>query len=174
MGKPSQPSLFPSFRASAGGAPTPPAETMPLFDLPVVVRNPSGRHEIWRTEARKTMSEISNEFRAALDGGAEAVGLRWAQALRSRYPGAHQAKRIAADFRAEIRTAQSWLGGQAPQVKHLCRAALVHGPSIVTEVLLPGTSLDTEARVDRGLEELEQRLDALRAQLSALRGSDAS
>jgi hypothetical protein len=169
-----QPSLFPSFRAATAGAPTPTAAPLLFDDLPRVAIT-SGRQSIWRTEARTTMRRVTEELRRLAEReGEDGIGERWAAALRRRYPDRARAKRIARDMCVEIRTAEGWLAGQAPQVKALWRAALVHGPAIVTEVLLPGTSLDQQARVDSGLLELEQRLDALRREISTLRGSDGT
>ncbi|BAI73191.1 hypothetical protein AZL_025530 [Azospirillum sp. B510] len=126
---------------------------------------PSFRPRAWWKEARKAMSQIRTELQVAPEG----VGLRWAEALGARYAGAHQAKRIAQDFGVEPRTAQSWLGGQPPLCKHLCRAALVHGHGIVLEVLLPGTPLEREARLDAELRAVEARLDGLRRTIAELR-----
>ncbi|WP_448207273.1 hypothetical protein [Azospirillum sp. sgz302134] len=113
------------------------------------------------------MSEIRSGLQSAPDG----VGERWAAALDVRYPGAHKDKRVAQAFGVDVRTAQSWRAGTAPSCKHLCRAALIHGPAIVLEVLLPGTELERHARIDDGLRDLESRLDGLRRQIADLKGA---
>ncbi len=136
-----------------------------LFDLDPDFAPPSFRPRAWWMEARKAMSQIRTELQAAPDG----VGLRWASALDTRYAGGHQAKRIAQDFAVDARTAQSWLAGQPPLCKHLCKAAVIHGAAIVIDVLLPGSSLARDAHLDADLRQLEARLDGLRQTIAEMR-----
>jgi hypothetical protein len=136
-----------------------------LFDLDPDFAPPSFRPRAWWMEARKAMSQIRTELQVAPEG----VGVRWADALNARYAGAHQAKRIAQDFVVDARTAQSWLAGQQPLCKHLCRAAVLHGPAIVWDVLLPGSDLARDARLDDDLRQLEARLDGLRKIIAEMR-----
>lgn len=161
---PGQFHLFHQVPITAGvGAP---AVQTSIFDrFPDIA--PPFRLQPWQREARKAMTHIRNELQVAPDG----VGERWASALSARYPGQHKAKRIAQAFACEPRTAQGWLAGQHPQVKHLCRAAMLHGPSIVMEVMLPGTDLERETRIGDGLRDLETRLGDLRQQIEDLRGN---
>lgn len=162
---PGQMNLF--YRTATVGTPMPTVTQTSIFDRDPTFAPPSFRFRTWQREARKAMVEIRTGLHAAPDG----VGERWAVALDVRYPGLGKDKRIARDFAVDVRTAQSWRAGQAPTCKHLCKAALIHGPSIVVEVLLPGTELERHARIDDGLRELESRLDALRRQINDLKGT---
>lgn len=152
----------------ADGTPMPPAaRQVSLFETHPTFAPPSYRWSDWQREARKTMSELHNRLSVAA-GGESAVGQRWAAALADRYPGAHQAKRIATALKVETRTAASWLAGQPPLAKHLCRAGLIHGPALVLDVLLPADPAAREARLAEELAAVERRLDGLRHQIHGL------
>ncbi|WP_428247244.1 hypothetical protein [Ferrovibrio sp.] len=97
------------------------------------------------------------------------IGPRWAAALRRRYPGAHQAKRIARDFDCETRTAEAWLGGQAPYAKYLMRGWRLHGAALVGEVLAPDDAAQRAALNEAALIGLEARIATLGADLALLR-----
>lgn len=97
------------------------------------------------------------------------IGQRWADALRRRFVGAHQAKRIARALDCEVRTAESWLSGQAPYAKYLFRAARRFGAALVLEVLAPDDRLAEAARLETALDDVEARLRALGSDLVELR-----
>lgn len=68
----------------------------------------------------------------------DAVGPRWAHALRRRYPvGDAAAKRIARDFGCSVKTAETWLAGGAPYAKNLVRLGMLFGEGAILDVLVP-------------------------------------
>lgn len=110
---------------------------------------------------RKTMSKNNNDLQP------ETIGLRWAALLRQHY-GTHMAKNIARDFDCEARTAQSWLAGQAPQLRHFMRAAEILGLAAVLTVLFPDTDIQQKIKLHDDLLELRSRLDSLSCELRGL------
>ncbi len=121
-----------------------------------------------------TSSSVSSVSESHENGGEKMsvndIGLRWAAALREKYMNGCLAKRIARDFNVETRTANSWLQGNAPYAKHLCRAGQLFGPAFVLKVISPDSLLAEVAEADqaimylrRGLDELEVRLERLRS-----------
>ena len=146
------------------GAATPAVQTS-LFDAYPTLYPRASRLRDWQREARKAMVEI----RSGLQIDPEMIGLRWANALKGRYPGPHQAKRIATDLKTDPRTVQAWLAGQAPQIKALYRAAMIHGVALVLEVLAPDSRLERDARIFSDLVDLERRLERLRGEVETLR-----
>lgn len=173
-GRAPQYSLFPAHvpcRAAAATA-TPHQMLMALFAPAAVTAAGSSPAIKGSREVRnKTMSQLRRDLSQALAdaGGADAVGRRWATALRARYPERDTAKHIARAFGVDPRTAQSWLSGQAPQIRHLAQAAVLHGAALIGEVLVPDTALHLEARIEATLTETERLLDRMRADLEALR-----
>lgn len=113
----------------------------------------------------KAMRTITN----ALHVDAADVGRRWAAALRRRW--GSNAKLVARALGANVRTAESWLGGQAPGAEVLARAGALD-PAIVLEVLAPGSKLAAAASVDAALAAVEARLAALRTDIAGLKAGD--
>jgi transposase-like protein len=110
------------------------------------------------------MGTSTNTF----DASSEAVGRRWSNALRQRYPGQHAAKRIARDFDVTPSTAESWLGGQSPYARHFVKAAALFGPAILFDVLAPGLAAPSEDDTRRALAEVKGELDRLGDRLARL------
>lgn len=96
------------------------------------------------------------------------LGQRWATALREEFPERNTAKHIAIFFQIEPRTAQSWLGGQAPQAKYLYIAAQKLGPDFISEIL--ETPKNKMVNINKVLEELESKLCQLGNDIRSLRG----
>lgn len=88
------------------------------------------------------------------------IGDRWAAALRRRYIFC-AAKRIAADFGVEVRTAKSWLGGQAPNAIYYSRAWRLHGLDFIVEALAPDPRFDRQ-NLDAEFEECRRHIAKLR------------
>jgi hypothetical protein len=97
------------------------------------------------------------------------LGVRWASALKRRYPGAGQAKLIARDFDVAVRTAKGWLAEGAPFAPVLVRAARLFGAGILGEVLMPGSDLEKVAHLDGVLLEIERRIQDLGDELVVLK-----
>lgn len=98
----------------------------------------------------------------------EAVGARWSAWLRRAYPGPHAVKRVARAFEIDTRTAESWIGGQAPYARHFVKAAALHGPAVLFEVLAPGLVPPSDEETRRALAEVKGELDRLGSRLSRL------
>ncbi len=88
------------------------------------------------------------------------VGARWADALRRRYIFC-AAKRIAADFDVDVRTAKGWLGGQAPMAAYYQIAWQRFGIDFIVETLSPFPNVDRQS--------LDAEFDACRKHIAALR-----
>lgn len=88
------------------------------------------------------------------------VGARWAEALRRRYLFC-AAKRIAADFGVDVRTAKNWLGGQAPLAAYYQIAWRLFGIDFIVETLSPFPNVDRQ--------NLDAEFDACRKHIAALR-----
>lgn len=159
--------LFGNLLPAGGGAP---ARQLAL-GLTVSLKPQGGgsplRLSLWRSTGSKDMGQVTGAFHEP------EIGPRWAAALRRRYPGAHQAKRIATDFDCEIRTAEAWLGGQAPYAKFLMRAWRLHGGAFVGEVLAPDDAAQRAALDEAALIGLEARIAALGADLALLKREKA-
>lgn len=126
------------------------------------------------------MSKKGNELQETRKDVAE----RWAAFLHDKYGQRHAAKSIARAFGCEIRTAKSWLSGEAsPQLGAFLRAAQLFGVTAVLGVLFPDTEEYQQSKLQDDLRALRARLDDLSGQLgeiqndtnnSASRGSDGS
>jgi hypothetical protein len=129
-------------------------------------RHASFRGQLSREAIGNTMTAMTRDLRAAAARtDATVIGQRWAEALRRRYP-ADAAKTIARDFGCEVRTARSWLAGQAPRADALALGAVLHGPQLVAEVLMPEATRDAERRrIAQAIEDVGQTIDELRRRL---------
>lgn len=123
----------------------------------------------WSGEpASNSTGPIAAKFR--LDPGAEGdLGRRWAEALKGRLAPDARAKRLARLLGAEIRTAEGWLAGQAPQLRYLFRAFRVFGPTLLAEVLAPGSAWSGGVDLDQRAQEIERRLRDLARDLARIR-----
>lgn len=97
------------------------------------------------------------------------IGSRWAEALRKRFDSRHTAKQIAKSFNVEVRTAQSWLGGQAPYIKHLWLAGKIFGSVIIAEVLMSENTWLGYAKLESHIEELSLKICQIREDIEQLR-----
>jgi len=119
--------------------------------------------QLWSGAESNPMSIVTNTLATS-----EAVGARWSDWLRRAYPGPHAAKRIATAFAVDTRTAESWVAGQAPYARHFVKAAALHGPAVLFEVLAPGLVPPSEEETRRALAEVKSELDRLGDRLSRL------
>ncbi|MGE4527432.1 MAG: hypothetical protein AB7D00_03600 [Rhodospirillaceae bacterium] len=132
---------------------------------PTTTPTASPRSQLSTIEESRTMRTITN----ALHADAADVGGRWAAALRSRW--GSNAKLVARALNAKVRTAESWLAGQAPSAEVLARAGALD-PAIVLEVLAPGSKLAAAASVDAALVAVEARLAALGREIAGLKAGE--
>lgn len=156
----------------AGGAATPPRQLrLPLtVSASLVGGCPGGdappfRFAVWTGTEGEPMGGITEALRDETD----AIGRRWAEALRRRYRGEAAAKTVARAFDVQVRTAEGWLAGQAPYAKYLLRGWRLHGAALVAEVLAPGSDWHASASVEAALVEVETRLAGLGDELARLR-----
>lgn len=127
---------------------------------------PSLRFSFFRSEGGNAMLQSTK----ALQDEQAAIGLRWAALLRRLYPAPNTAKKIAAAFQIDTRTAEAWLQGQyAPYAKFLLRAWRLHGFGAVAEVLAPDSAIAQAAPMQDALQDLETNLARLGDQLAQLR-----
>lgn len=99
---------------------------------------------------------------------AAAVGERWAAALRRRFAVPYAAKVIARELERDVRTVESWLGGQAPYLHVVVEVAVrLRDPLLLFEIagLAPPSDMQVAARLD----EIKRDLDALGGRIAALR-----
>lgn len=80
------------------------------------------------------------------------IGSRWATALKKRFPEKNTTKHVARAFDIELRTARSWLEGQAPYCKYLFLAGQKFGMGIIEEILFPDTKMTSIDEMLIGLE----------------------
>ncbi len=113
------------------------------------------------------MSKNNNELHGDSHVSRETIGKKWAALLREHWP-RDRAKNVARAFGCDVRTAQSWLCGQTPQLHHFIRAAQLIGFSRVVGVLFPDTDLHSRAQLHDDLLELRSRLDRLSQELGEL------
>lgn len=119
--------------------------------------------ESWIERVCKAMSPDTNEMLTA-----SAVGERWAHALTRRFPGPHAAKRIARALGRDVRTAEAWLGGQAPYLHAALDAAYrLRDPVLLFE--LAGIAPPEALILDREIESLRADLDGLGERIARLR-----
>lgn len=97
------------------------------------------------------------------------LGQRWAAALKRRYDGRNARKRIARDFEVAPRTAESWLCGQVPMVRHMSRAAGLFGMVIIAEILAPDSRWHRELLVTDRIGTLNRQIDDILNDIAALR-----
>lgn len=83
------------------------------------------------------------------------IGNRWAAALKKRFPEKNTTKHVARAFNVELRTARSWLEGQAPYCKHIFKAGQKFGLAMIEEILFPDTKMMS---IDEMLISLEEKI----------------
>lgn len=94
------------------------------------------------------------------------IGQRWAVALKKRFPERNTVKLVARSFDIEIRTARSWLDGQAPLCKHLFVAGQKFGTGILFELFSPNKKI---GKLEDNLLNLEKKIYQLGQELRAIR-----
>ena len=96
------------------------------------------------------------------------VGRRWASALMRRFPGPFRAKAIAKTIGCDVRTAESWLAGQAPYLHVAISAAItLRDPLLLFEIAdLP---VPEEADLAKRIDALRGDFDALGARIAAMK-----
>ncbi len=97
------------------------------------------------------------------------LGARWARTLRCQHP-ANTAKLVARDLACELRTAEGWLTGQAPQLKFFFRAMRRYGSRFVAAMADPGSAFALAVDLDAQASEVEARLAKLAASIQSMRG----
>lgn len=154
--------------------------------IPIIACDPVIALQLWRPGNDNAMAKAA----IALHGGAlhpwlgtelcpaalfgdrdesAAIGRRWANLLDILYPPPYQEIYIARAFDVLPRTARSWLGGQAPFAKYLARAARLHGPGLLQQVLAPDAPSHTQARLAQALDEIDARLAQVRDAFTVLK-----
>lgn len=119
----------------------------------------------WIDGVCKAMNADSNGLPTA-----ENVGQRWRTILERRYPGAHAAKRIAADLERDVRTVQAWLAGQAPYLHVAIEAAWRwNDPLVLFE--LAGMAPPSDNEIAAQLGEIKGDLEQLGARIARLKGT---
>lgn len=136
----------------------------PAFSVALEGSSTPFRFQLWSGEESNHMARNTEAFRQET----AAIGARWAAALTRRY--GRNAKKIAGAFGCEVRTAESWLAGQAPFARVLISAWRLHGAAMVAEVLAPGSDWQRAATVDDTLSQVEAKLAELGDELAQLRG----
>jgi hypothetical protein len=83
------------------------------------------------------------------------VGVAWAKALKKRFPGPDQAKRIARATDHQVRTVQGWLSGQAPYLHVVISVALkLKDPMLFFEI--SGLEVPKDNEVNRQIDDLKR------------------
>ena len=151
------------FLIRPGGAAIP-ARPLPLVFSKTGSRGdtPSIQVPSWVEEVCKAMNPNTQGLTAAI------VGERWAQALRRRFSGPSAAKRIARELGKDVRTAESWLAGQAPYLHVVVETAIrLKDPLLLFEIAGLAPPSDTEIAAKLG--EIKGELDALGARIARLK-----
>lgn len=122
----------------------------PALPFPVVIRiSTTFVLEVWNDTRGIDMVKNTQELY-------QKVGERWADALRRRY-GANAAKRIAADFNVNYRTAHGWLSGRPPYAVHYMRGWELFGIDFINETLNPNAP-KSSAEIKEAFAEIRARL----------------
>ena len=125
---------------------------------------------IWAGPAGKTTENSTVE---AEDGQ---LGRRWADALRSRFPGQRlgslDIKSCSAAFGVSLKTAEHWATGVAPLRRYLVKGWRMFGWSFLAEVL--GDPLPTPDDIKGDLDEARRSLAQLDRRLQRLGGGNGS
>ena len=126
----------------------------PALPFPYIVRiSNSFFLEIWFKRGGMEMAKITQNLH-------QQVGERWANALRRRF-GANAAKRFAADFNVNYRTAHGWLSGRPPYAVHYIRAWELFGLEFINETLNPRAP-KSAAEIKQAFAEVRRRLEDLK------------
>ncbi len=97
------------------------------------------------------------------------LGIRWAEALKKRFPEKNRVKSVAGFFDVEPITARSWLSGQAPYCKYIYMAGQKFGAVFVAEIFMPTDEWLKWTDVDKALSELEEKVCQLCRQIRAIK-----
>ena len=118
--------------------------------------------EVWNSLGGIKMGQVTETIQ---------VGQRWATALKKRFPERCRAKYIAKAFSVEVKTAETWLAGGAPQAKHFCTAWRLFGAPVIAEVIAPDSDFSHWAQADAAVAEIEQKIALINEKLIFLRRS---
>lgn len=113
-----------------------------------------------------TILTIMEGFCMAKDDINLQIGQRWASALKKRFPERNTVKLVAKSFDIEVRTARSWLEGQAPRCQHLFVAGQKFGMGILFELFSPNKKV---GKLEDSLLNLEKKIYQLGQDLRAIR-----
>lgn len=154
----SAPAVFPLLQLTAPTAPQPTTIALPLvFPVPPPSPPPCTASSLSDAERDEAMRLFRSDFQGAGD--------RWAILLRRLYPN-HGAKLISTAIGVTPRTVESWLAGQAPQLRHLLAVADLHGEWVVAEVCAAGSRWHAELELLRRLADTERQLAQIRHALT--------
>lgn len=97
------------------------------------------------------------------------AGERFASALRWRYP-ANTNKHVQRDTGAKYDTVKRWLEGNLPRADVLMSICEQYGVEFTARVWPPNSQVARLAKLDAGFDEIDRRLDGIRAELAELKG----